>query len=242
MPRKVKGIMKRNELTPNPNDFIVTVETSGNYSPKEIIAELSKEGMEIKQETALDIVTRYNRKSVELATGGSNVNTGLVHLRLTVKGAFFDKTWDPKRNSVAMSVVPGAAIRAALSDVVIDITGEQADQISIFGVLDPAAEPDEQRTLTRGFGAEMKGTLIKITGEGEYENKCGLYFRNVDTDVETKIEKRYITTNDPSRIVTIIPATLDAGMYEIRITTQYAGSKPLKEPRSATLPHYVEIK
>jgi hypothetical protein len=62
-----------------------------------IVDELVKEGMEIKRETVVDIISRYNRKAAELVVSGYNVNTGLVYMRPVIKGAFYDKVGTPKQ-------------------------------------------------------------------------------------------------------------------------------------------------
>ena len=53
---------------------------------------------------------------------------------------------------------------------------------------------------------------------------------------------QYISINDPSRILIIVPSTMEEGVYELRISTQYTvGKVLLNQPRSITLPYLVEI-
>jgi hypothetical protein len=238
MKRKIKAWLKRNFLIQDSTVYNAIIESFGSAGPKEIIKELVEEGMEIKPETALDIVTRYNRKCAELTFRGYNVNTGLVLMRLVIRGLFHDNTWDSKRNSLYAAITQGAELREAAADTAVEIMGEHPDKIALYHVTDLSTGKMDG-TLTRGFNAELKGTYIRITGGNEL---CGLYLHNVEKGGETRIETKYIAVNDPSQVIFIVPPTIAEGTYELRIATQYTtGVKPLKQPRSITLPCMVDI-
>ena len=238
MERKIKAWLKPNQLTPDPSDFSAVIESFGSITPKGIIAELVAEGMELKPETVLDVVTRYNRKAIEMTLRGYNVNTGLVLMRPVIKGAFYDKTWKPERNRLYVAVNQGADLRAAVAETKVEIMGEHPDPISLFNATDLSTGSTDG-TLTRGFNVELKGTYIKVAGT---DAACGIYLRNTETDVETKLAPKYIAINDPSKIMIIVPPEMAAGVYELRITTQFStGNKLLKQPRSITLPYTVEV-
>ena len=238
MPNKLKGWLKPNELTADKTDFVCIIESFGSAAPKDIIQSLVDEGMELKPETVLDVITRYNRKCAEFTFRGYNVNIGLVHMRPVVKGAFYDRTWDAKRNSLYVSITQGADLRAAAADTTVEIMGEHPDPIAIFGITDLSTGKTDG-VLTRGFNAELKGTYIRIVGD---DPACGLYLRNAETGVDERLEQRFIAVNDPSRVMFIVPPTIAAGTYELRILTQFTGgNKTLKQPRGVSLNYNVEI-
>jgi hypothetical protein len=237
MKRKIKAWLQRNFLLTDATVYNAIIESFGSAGPKEIIKELVDEGMEIKQETALDIITRYNRKCAELTFRGYNVNTGLVLMRLVIRGVFHGNTWDSKRNSLYVSIHQGAELREAAADTTVEIMGEHPDKTALYSVTDLSTGKADG-TLTRGFNADLKGTYIRIAGDSEL---CGLYLHNVEKDVETRIETKYIAVNDPSQVMFIVPATMSPGAYELRITTQYTTGKPLNKPRSINLPCTLEI-
>jgi hypothetical protein len=238
MERKLKGWLKPNPLTDDETDFQVVIESFGSIAPKGIIEELVTEGMELKPETVLDVVTRYNRKCIEFVTRGYSVNTGIVSMRPVVKGVFYDKKWNPEEHKLYVAVNQGAELRAAMEATTVEIMGEHPDPIALFGITDLSTGKTDG-TLTRGFNAELKGTYIKVTGD---DNDCGIYLRNTETAAVTKLEERFIAVNDPSKVMIIVPQTLDAGSYELHLFTQYTvGSKLLNSPRSTNLPFNVEI-
>ena len=238
MENRMKAWLKPCEFTTSENGYVVVIDTAGSAGPKDIIDELAAEGMELKPETVLDVITRYNRKSVELACRGFNVNNGIVLMHPVVKGLCYDRTWNRKRNRLYISIQQGTELRAAIAETTVEIMGEHPDPMALFSITD-LSTGNNDGTLTRGFNAELKGTYIKIAGD---DATCGVYFRNVETAAETKIETKYIAVNDPSRVMIIVPATMDAGTYELRIATQFSsGNKTLKQPRSVSLPFMVEI-
>jgi hypothetical protein len=238
MKKKMKAWLKPNPLTLDESDYIAVIENFGSIDPKGIIKELVAEGMELKPETVLDVITRYHRKCIEMVLGGYNVNTGIMYMHPMIKGVFRDKTWNPEQNRLYISITQGMEIRNAIANTKVEIMGEHPDVIALFNITD-LSTGNTTGMLTRGLNAELKGTYIRIAGN---DPACGIYFRNTDSGVEIKVESRYIAVNDPSHIIFIVPQELEEGTYEVQITTQFSkGNKALKQPRSVILPYMVEI-
>ncbi|MRM85597.1 DUF4469 domain-containing protein [Riemerella anatipestifer] len=204
----------------------------GSLGITEIIEALKKEGMEIQTETAVDIITRFNRKASELVLNGYSVNTGLVYMRPAIKGVFYDKSWDKEKHSVYVNVNQGLDLRKAVADTKVEILGEQSSPMSVFSITDKATGKADG-TLTKGKNAEIKGTYIKIDGDNP---KNGIVFKNLDNQNEVKLAKDNIVLNEPSRLLILVPSDLEAGNYELSLTTQYSNGKTvLKEPRTEVL-------
>ncbi|MDY3319373.1 DNA-binding domain-containing protein [Riemerella anatipestifer] len=229
----LKAWLRPNLLTKDdPNDFVAVPLLGGSLGITEIIEALKKEGMEIKTETAVDIITRFNRKASELVLNGYSVNTGLVYMRPAIKGVFYDKTWDKEKHSVYVNVNQGTDLRKAANDTKVEILGEQSSPMSVFSITDKATGKADG-TLTKGKNAEIKGTYIKIDGDNP---KNGIVFKNLDNQNEVKLSAEHIVLNEPSRLLILVPTDLEAGNYELSITTQSSkGTTLLKEPRTETL-------
>ena len=234
---KLKGWLKPNDLTPDPTDYNCIIESFGSAGVNDVINALTDEGMELKPETVRDVVTRYNRKCAEMVFRGYNVNTGLVLMRPVVKGAFYGKTWDVKRNKIYVSIIQGADLRVEAANTTVEIMGEHPDPAAIYSIADLSTGKTDG-SLTRGFNAELKGAMLRIAGDDE---ACGLYLRNVETGEDTKLEARYIAVNDPSRVMFIVPTTMTEGAYELRIITQFTTGSILKQPRTINLSYMVDI-
>jgi hypothetical protein len=84
--------------------------------------------------------------------------------------------------------------------------------------------------LTPNRNLRIAGYKIKIAGNNANN---GIYFVNQDTSERTKVDDSDMVTDNPSELIVVIPA-LAAGTYRLEVTTQYAVSSLLKEPRTTT--------
>jgi hypothetical protein len=231
MKNTLKAWLKKNQLTPDPNDYTASVVSNGSIGVDQIIDEIINDGIELKRETLLSAVTRFNSKAASMVLSGYNVNTGLVYMRSIIKGPFYGKNWDPEVNSVYISITQGVNLRVEVAQTSVEILGEQANPLEIYSVIDQTTGNTEG-ALTKGRNAEIKGTHLKVEGENE---ACGVVFVNTATQEETTLEPTDLVLNEPSRLLIFVPATLLAGEYELKVITQFAGGgNLLKEPRSAT--------
>lgn len=229
---KLNAWLRINHLTEDKSDYIAVPQTNGSLIVKDIVNDLIREGMEIKPETAVDIITRFNRKAAERVLSGYNVNTGLVYMRPVIKGVFRDKAWNPATHSVYVTMNQGYDLRKAVADTTVEILGEQANPLEVFGITDKTTGASDG-TLTPGRNAELKGSYLKIAGD---DLANGIVFRNTATQEETRLSAADIVLNEPSRLLILVPASLAAGEYELSITTQFTGGNTLlKQPRTVLL-------
>ncbi|MDR0698916.1 MAG: hypothetical protein LBG28_06840, partial [Tannerella sp.] len=149
----LKTLLRKNELTPDPNDMIAVVSSMGKIDKSGLIDALMEEGLELKRETVEDIVTRYNRVAAGFAARGWNVNTGLVYLRAVITGAILGKKYDPEKNGLYVSATQGPEIRKELVNTEVEILGEKADLINIFQVVNMQTKAADG-TLTRNRNAQ----------------------------------------------------------------------------------------
>lgn len=229
MQKTLNAWIRKNQLTEDPNDYMASVIVAGSAGVDTIVDELISEGMEIKRETAIDIISRFNRKAADFAVSGYNVNTGLVYMRPVVKGVFYDKTWNAVTNPVYIAINQGLDLRNAVAETVVVILGEQKDPMEILSLTDSFTGKTDG-TLTPGRNAELKGSYLKIAGDNA---DCGISFRDVNSGNTTKLNASDIVINEPSRLLIMVPQTLTAGEYELTVTTQFTGGNTLlKNPRS----------
>ena len=232
---KLNAWLRPNLLTEDKGDYMAVPVTNGSLTIDDIVEDLRKEGMEIKVETATDVIKRFNRKVLERVLAGYNVNTGLVYMRPVIKGVFRDRVWNPLIHRVYIAMTQVMEVRKAVADTIVNILGEQADPIALYSVTDSATDG----TLTKGRNAELKGSYLKIVGD---DPAVGITFRNIDTMEVIKLDTTDIVLNEPSRLLILVPATLAAGEYELTVTTQFtAGNSLLNQPRSVTFSEPVII-
>lgn len=234
----LNAFLRPNPLTEDKNDYVAVPQAHGSFNTTDIVNELLKEGMEIKPETAIDIISRFNRKSAEKVVEGYNVNTGLVYMRPVIKGVFYNTAWDAQKHSVYVAMNQGNDLRKAIAETTVSILGTQSEPIAIYGITDTTTGKTDG-TLTVGRNAEIKGTYLKIAGDNEAN---GILFRNIETKAEVKLQPADIVLNEPSRLLILVPIALTAGTYELEVTTQYCGGgNTLKQPRTTQMDSPVTI-
>ena len=227
----LRAWLKANRLTADPSDYTAVPDLNGTYNVRSLVEALQAEGMEIQAETAVDIITRFNRKAAELTTSGYSVNTGLVVMQPRIRGKFTNATFDPQKHKVYISVRQGVAMRKAIADATVEIQGEQESKMTIYLVED-LSNDTPTNTLTKGKNARILGSMVKIDGE---DPSVGVTFTNTATKTATRVDSKDVIRNKPSELIILVPDTLAAGKYEVSVTTQYGGgNKPLKTPRKAT--------
>jgi hypothetical protein len=229
MIRRIKAWLRKNHLTPDQSDYYIVLESFGSVTTDDIIEALKNDGMELNPATVKDVITRFNSKCIDLLLEGRNVSNGLVHMRLSIKGVAYDRTWDRERNPIHVVISQSKDLREAIADTVVEIMGEHPDPMAIYTVTDLSTAKTDG-TITRRFNAEIKGTYIKVVGD---DPTNGIYFHSEERQIDYKLQDVNIVVNDPSKILILVPEDLESGMYELRIVTQYAkGQVVLKNPRS----------
>jgi hypothetical protein len=84
-------------------------------------------------------------------------------------------------------------------------------------------------TLTPGRNVKITGVKLKIAGD---EPEVGLYLVPATGDA-VKVDMSDIIVNNPSELIALTPA-LPAGVYRVRIVTQYTSGNFLKVPHTFT--------
>ncbi|MDR2765342.1 MAG: DUF4469 domain-containing protein [Tannerella sp.] len=224
----LKAWLRKNELTPDPNDMTAVVSPMGKINKSGLIDAIIEEGIELKRETVEDVVTRYNRVAARFAARGWNVDTGLVYLRAVITGLFHGKKYDPAKNSVYISATQGVEIRRELGDTEIEILGEMPDVMHIYQVINLQTKIADG-TLTRGRNAEVEGTYLKVTGN---DPSVGVYLESIDGATPYKLDADLIIVNNPGKLLLLIPVEWQPGVYRLKVVTQFTGAnKLLHTPR-----------
>ena len=230
MKRIVKVWLRKNGLTPDPNDMTASVSSTGSVSKEDIIDAIMADGTEWQRETITGVIDRYHRKIVQLLSESKDVNDGLVYLRLIVLGIFRGKKYDPTANSVYVTATQGMMLRHMAADLDVEVLGEMPDRINIYQVINMNTRAADG-TITRGRNVEIEGSYIKIAGD---DPTVGVYLENVDTGDAYKFDDSLIVQNNPAKLMLLIPTNLELGMYRLKVITQYTTShKLLKVPREA---------
>ena len=181
----------------------------------------------------VEVAKAFNAAKMARVSDGFTVDDGIARTSAKVEGTFLSEndSFTPGRHSVGISVTTSSAVRGKLSNLKPVIRQGNSSCPTITAVHDLESQGGD--TLTKGGFLEVTGTKIKVAGT---HGDVGLYFENVeDPDKTVKLTAEKLGTNSSPRLACVIPSTLEAGKYKVRVTTQSLGSKALrKDPQSFT--------
>ena len=120
-------------------------------------------------------------------------------------------------------------LRKEIANVEVEILGMAELGTEIMRVIDVKTGSVNDR-LTPNRNLKIIGSRIKLVGD---HPDNGLVFVDANDPNNTyPVAMDEFALNNPSELIIIIPDYLPAGQYTLQLTTQYAGSKLLKTPRT----------
>lgn len=232
MQNKLRGWLADNSLTADPKDRILVLDPAGDAGLEEIYKEMKLEDTGLRQETLVHVVTLFQRMVARFLMNGYNVNTGLFHAVPRFTGLIENGVWNPEKNGIYVSFIQDKVIREEIAQTTIDIKGEKADVMYISGVENRSNNMTDG-SMTPGRNFAIFGAYLRVVGDNE---TVGVTFRNIEDDKVVKLGSDMFSTNDPGKIIFIVPIELTDGTYEVTITTQYMKGKNAlrKTPRSVS--------
>lgn len=199
---------------------------------EELVLRQKNFGLSAKQ--IEDLIRAFNAIKLIRVSEGFAVDDELIRMNAKVKGVFSSKndTFSPDRHKVMLCVGAKRTADKLMAEARGVIRQGNTINPTIISVHDLESQGGD--VLTKGGFLEIKGTKIMITGT---HGDVGLYFENVESpDKTVKLSIEKLGANTSTRLACVVPTTLEAGKYQIKVVTQYSGSKrPKNEPQSYTL-------
>jgi hypothetical protein len=225
-------------LVPNPLtketkiDYYADVDTSGKtlYNMDAALA-IKAAGSELSVETIVDILNRGDHVRMDALITGQPVQTLLTHISPRVPGAIEGAVThlDTETHKPTCDMTVTAEMHNALKDVGIAVLGIK--QMSAYiGLVTDVTTGLTDGTITPNGDIIIDGAKIKITPDDVATN--GIFFIDAE-GTSFKVTHR-LTQNNPKRVIARIPDDLVPGEYTLKIVTNYAGKKNLKEAREMT--------
>jgi hypothetical protein len=229
---KIKVWLYDNRLTPdNPNDYIARVESERSLSVSDICeTAVTRGGADISAATMEHGVNLFFKEMGYQLCDGYSVNTGWFVANVQIRGTFDSpaETFNPEKHGLLFEFHQGARLRKELEQVSVEVLGV-ADTGSEIAQVTDVKTGSINDLLTPGRNLKITGAKLKIAGEN-IDN--GVWFVDPASGARTKVDATDVVVNNPSELIVVIP-DLSAGAYQLEVTTQYAVSSLLKEPRTA---------
>ncbi|MFT4071714.1 MAG: DUF4469 domain-containing protein [Dysgonamonadaceae bacterium] len=227
-------------ITERKDDRVGRVITSKSLKIDDIVT------IAVNRRTDLNAVTLKSSFEIlrdlaaEQICNGASVDFGLGHFNLRVTGVFYgdNAQWDSSKHNLYVRATPTSALRSQVSKVTVNLRGMASSGTFVNSVMD-VTSGEENARLTPGGAVNLIGTKMKIAGDNP---EIGIHLINENDNSVTLIPTNAIATNSPSKITFVVPATLPAGDYKLRLTTQFSNTSTLlKEPRTYTLDYILNV-
>jgi hypothetical protein len=227
---RIKAWLYPNHLTPDPNDYVIRPISERALSVTDVCeTAVSRGEADIPASVMEHAVNLFHKELGYQLCDGFSVNTGWYTAGPQVRGVANSpkEQYDSEKHTLLFEFRQGSLLRKELENVDIEILGVADTDAAIIQVTD-VKTGSVNDLLTPNRILKIAGYKIKVAG-GNAAN--GIYFVNQDTAERTKVNDSDIATNNPSELIVMIPE-LAAGTYRVEVTTQYAVSLLLKEPRT----------
>lgn len=224
----LKAWLVHNTVTAdNQNDRIAKLETTRNVDLQFVLDEMVRNNPSVPRDTQELAIKNYHQTLQRLILNGYHVNTGFFKAVAQLKGIVEKGIWDPKNNSIYVSIIQGKELREAIVDTNVQLLG---DKLNGMYIADASTRGGASFVAKAGRNFTLEGRMLKVVGN---DPSVGIVLINNETNKETRIDEDMIAANDPSKLIILIPEGLPNGEYTLRVTTQFSDAQyMLKAPRS----------
>jgi hypothetical protein len=202
--------------------------SKGSIGEEGIAKAIVKMGSTVGEIDVLAVMRGLNKAVTSLSEMGFTINLPLFRTSFSMTETYNADGTPAQggKNKVKINLHKGSKLSEAESNLRTERTNPPADALTVYMVRDNESDTADDK-LTPGGSFEVYGNGLKIDGD---DPACGLYFVDADGK-EYKAGKFTAKGNIPKMLSAMIPQ-LEPGQYQIKVVTQYAGSKPRKDPKT----------
>ena len=217
-----------NLLTERKGDYTAKPRITGTLYNTDIAARIVAARTEYQHGTILNILDMADSHKVQAIAEGKSVVDGVGQYLVNVQGAFEGEKaqFEPGKHALGITYTMGKLLRETLQLV----NGVAAVGPVINTVTDSTSKAINGQ-LSSGGALVLGGVNLKIQGD---DPSIGVYLTPT-TEGAAPMKAPVVIANSPSQVIVQMP-TLADGQYTVSLTTQYSGSRNVKEPRTYTFP------
>ena len=220
-----------NLLTERKGDYTAKPRITGTLYNTDIAARIVAARTEYQHGTILNILDMADSHKVQAIAEGKSVVDGVGQYLVNVQGAFEGEKaqFEPGKHALGITYTMGKLLRETLKLVKV-VNGVAAVGPVINTVTDSTSKAINGQ-LSSGGALVLGGVNLKIQGD---DPSIGVYLTPT-TEGAAPMKAPVVIANSPSQVIVQMP-TLADGQYTVSLTTQYSGSRNVKEPRTYTFP------
>ena len=221
-----------NLLTERKGDYTAKPRITGTLYNTDIAARIVAARTEYQHGTILNILDMADSHKVQAIAEGKSVVDGVGQYLVNVQGAFEGEKaqFEPGKHALGIPYPLGNLLREPLKLVQAVVPGVAAVGPVINTVTDSTSKAINGQ-LSSGGALVLGGVNLKIQGD---DPSIGVYLTPT-TEGAAPMKAPVVIANSPSQVIVQMP-TLADGQYTVSLTTQYSGSRNVKEPRTYTFP------
>ena len=221
-----------NLLTERKGDYTAKPRITGTLYNTDIAARIVAARTEYQHGTILNILDMADSHKVQAIAEGKSVVDGVGQYLVNVQGAFEGEKaqFEPGKHALGITYTMGKLLRETLKLVKVGVNGVAAVGPVINTVTDSTSKAINGQ-LSSGGALVLGGVNLKIQGD---DPSIGVYLTPT-TEGAAPMKAPVVIANSPSQVIVQMP-TLADGQYTVSLTTQYSGSRNVKEPRTYTFP------
>lgn len=221
----IKYHLVENHLTDRDNDYTAQVQSASSFDKNALVDRMLQRGTLLTKTDILAVLNSFDETVCDVLKEGSTINLPLFNTGFSISGVFEGAmdSFDPARHDININISRGLLLRELKDDISAEKVATPAPSNNIIEVKDSITGKVNE-SVTSGGVFEIYGSGIKVSGSSA---DVGVYFEAFDG---TTSKVATIVQNNPSNLIVMVPV-LKAGDYTLKIVTQYAGGKDLKEPR-----------
>jgi len=156
---------------------------------------------------------------------GHSVHTSLMKIEASIQGKFEGReAFNPKKHQLCLNMTPGKRLRHALREVKAKRIHPSSPRpwITSFQPFDAQLPPD---SFLPGSPVQLRGRRLKVRPANTDE---GVFLIGEDRKTY-RID--YLVTNEPRRLIFMIPNDLPAGSYQLEVRARCGNSTELRRDR-----------
>ena len=221
-----------NLLTERKGDYTAKPRITGTLYNTDIAARIVAARTEYQHGTILNILDMADSHKVQAIAEGKSVVDGVGQYLVNVQGAFEGEKaqFEPGKHALGITYTMGKLLRETLKLVKVVVNCVAAVGPVINTVTDSTSKAINGQ-LSSGGALVLGGVNLKIQGD---DPSIGVYLTPT-TEGAAPMKAPVVIANSPSQVIVQMP-TLADGQYTVSLTTQYSGSRNVKEPRTYTFP------